>query len=312
MAACDSAQSIAEYALRQLGAPVVNIEVDDEQLTDCLDLAIQYYQEAHYDGVERDYIACPITRTKLTVVSSVGFAVDDVVTTSQGGAATIISITGNVIETSANQGIKFEATQTLTNGAASSVISSLVLGVVDTGYIELPDSIFSVVKVLKTPHTTSSQNMFFDVQYQIMAGQIHNLNAQGISYLYGTLSYLAELDYMFQKQKPFRFNRRMNRLYVDISWGADIREGEFLCLEVYRSLDPEVYTEVYNDRWLKKYFTALVKKQWGTNLSKYDGMTLPGGVVMNGKYILEQAMTEIATLEAEALDSGAPLNFVMG
>lgn len=244
----DSAQSCVEFCLRQLGAPVINIEVDDEQLTDCLDMAVQFYHEQHYDGVERDYVKVEITSYDM-----------------------------------------------------------------DQGYIELDDtSIFSVLRVLKKATTANSSNMFFNLEYQLLAGEMRNITSNGISYYNSVKNYLAELDFMFQREKSFRFNRRMNRLYLDVNWGSDLSEGDNLVFEVYRSVDPESFPEVYNDRWFKKYLTALIKKQWGTNLSKYDGLSLPGGVTMNGKYVLEQAMGEIEKLEQEALDTGAPLGFMIG
>lgn len=241
-----SKQELADYALRANGAPVVNIEVDDEQLSDCVENALQFYAEEHYDGIERDYIKVQVTYLDL-----------------------------------------------------------------ENKYITLPDSVFSVIRVVNTASIFTSSDYLFDMKYQVMAGEISKLGSGGVSNLYQTFGYLQHMDYVLRREKTFRFNRRMNRIYLDINWD-EIKEDQYLIFEVYIAVDPESYTEVYNDRWLKAYTAALVKRQWGTNLSKYSGMKLPGDITYNGETIYNQAITEIEKLEDEARAAGAPLGMLVG
>lgn len=243
-----SKQDLADFCLRQNGAPVINVEVDDDQLTDCIDLAIQYYNEYHFDGVERDYVKYQISQDDVT-----------------------------------------------------------------NGYLTLPDPVYSVVRVINPSTVFNSTETLYNFQYQIMQGEMTRIiGSSGVSYMYSVMNYMGHLDFVLRKEKMFRFNRRMNRAYIDVAWGVEVKVGDWLILEVYKAVDPETYTEVYNDMWLKRYTTALVKKQWGINTSKYEGMTLPGGLTYNGKYILEQALADIKALEDEALNSGAPLGMFVG
>lgn len=129
---------------------------------------------------------------------------------------------------------------------------------------------------------------------------------------YQTLSYLGHLDFIMKKERNFNFNRRMNRLYLEISWTQDIAWGDIVVAEIYRAVDENAFPEIYDDIWLKRYATALLKKQWGTNLSKYSGMQLPGGLTFNGQQIYNAAMVDIQKLEDEALYSASPLNFEIG
>jgi hypothetical protein len=248
MAALQSKQDLADYCLRANGAPVVNIEIDDEQLTDCLDLAVQYYQEYHFEGIERDYVKYQLTA-------------DDMV----------------------NQ------------------------------YLTLPDPIFSVLRVLNQSTVFNSTETLYNFQYQIMQNEMQNIiGSGGVNYMYSVMNYLQHMDFILRKEKIFRFNRRMNKIFLDVNWGVEIKEGEWVVLEVYRATDPEVYSEVYNDMWLKKYAAAVVKKMWGTNLKKFSGMTLPGGIQYNGQQIYDEAVREIEALENEATNNSAPLGIFTG
>lgn len=303
-------QDLVDYALRQLGGGVVNIEVTTDQLEDAVTDAIQYYQEYHFDGIERDYIKYQITPTLLTVADSTGFAIGDLVTTSQGSSAYVVGVAGNVIQTNKNLTGIFKSTQTLTNGTATSVINSVKLGALDLGYIDIPDNVFSILRVVNTTGILNSPDILFNIQYQIISNEIRNITAGSANYLYSTMNYLGHLDFILRKEKSFRFNRRMNRVFFDESWELAI--GNWYVFEVYFTLDPEIYNEVYNDRWLKRYVTAKIKRLWGTNLKKYSGMTLPGGINYSGQQTYDEAMQELAELELEASGSGAPLMFAMG
>ena len=114
-------------------------------------------------------------------------------------------------------------------------------------------------------------------------------------------------------QKPVRFNRHMNRLFIDMDWSYDVSIGDYIIIEGWTFLDPDTYTDVYNDRFLKQYATALIKQQWGNNLKKFEGVQLPGGVTLNGQKIYEEAVEEIDNLKAEAKDTyQLPVDFFTG
>lgn len=306
-------QSFSDYCLRQLGGGVINIEISDDQLDDNIDRALASFQEWHFDGIERDYLRHQVTATKITVPNATGFAFGDIVTTTQGALATVIDVTGNVITTSKNSAAPFAATQTITNGTVSQVISSVVIGDLDNGYIAVDDTVVGVLKILNITNIFSSNNALWDPKYQLMMQEIRNLTSSGgVQYYYSMMNYLSNLDFVLRKEKTFRFNRRMNKIFLDINWDADVVVGDWIAVEVYKIVDPEVYTEVYNDLWLTKYCTALFKKQWGQNLSKYQGLVLPGGVTYDGIRLYNDAVTEIDMLEKEAREMSAPLDFMIG
>jgi hypothetical protein len=152
----------------------------------------------------------------------------------------------------------------------------------------------------------------FDIKYQIMLSEIQALTKSGASMYWQTMNYLGHLDFIMKKEYNFTFHRRMNRLMLEVAWGTDIKVGDIVAAEVYRAVDESAFPEVYDDIWVKRYTTALLKKQWGTNLSKYTGMQLPGGLTYNGLQIYQQAMDDIEKLEQEALYSTSPLNFEIG
>jgi hypothetical protein len=306
-------QDFANYCLRQLGGGIINIELTPEQIEDAVEDSIQFYNEFHFDGIERDYIKYQVIPTKITVASASGFSVNDMVGTTQGALAVVTAVdtNTNIITVGKSQtGVVFAATQTLTNSVASSVISAVTLGTLDNGYIPLPDPIYSVLRVVPTTGILNSPDLLFNVQYQIMSNEIRNITAGSANYLYSTMNYLGHLDFILKKEKSFRFNRRMNKLYFDDSW--EITDWVWYVFEVYRSVDPEVYPEVYKDPWLKKYATAKLKRTWGTVVKKYSGMTLPGGVTYNGQQIYDEAIDEIEKLEQEAVAGGAPLQMFVG
>lgn len=306
-----SKQDLADFCLRSLGAPIINIEVDDAQLSDKIELAIQFYQENHFDGVERDFVLTKIVPTEIQLLDATGFVVGDTVTAGTKSAK-VVSVSGNSIFTDKASGGVFVTTDLLTNGTVSSEATMVNLGQLDLGYFELPDQVFSVLRVIPTTSVMNSSELLFDFQYQLMYNEMQRITSSGgIQYFVGTMNYMAHLDFILKKEKTFRFNRRMNKVFVDSEWGK-AKLGDTFAFEVYMALDPETYTEVYNDMWLKKYATALIKQQWGQNLKKYSGMSLPGGITYNGQQIYNEATEEIDKLEQQALDSGAPLGLYVG
>lgn len=241
-------QDFFNYCIRRLGGGVVNVEITDKQIQDCFDHAISFYQEYHYDGMQRDFLIHQMTETDIT-----------------------------------------------------------------NKYITVTDDIIGVIKVLNWTSMYNSAYYMFNPQYQIMASEIHNLTSSGgVQYFYSVMQYLGHLDFILQREKSFRFNRRANKIHLDVAWDSDFKLNDYVALEVYKAMDPEEYIEILNDRWLKEYMTALLKRDWGTNLSKYNGAMLPGGLQYNGRQIYQDAIQEIERLEQEAKDNSAVLNFMVG
>jgi len=311
-----SRQDLVDYALRKLGAPLLNIEVAESQIEDCINDAVQHFHEYHFDGITRDYLVYKITGTQFTLTSAVGFAVGQKLTSLDGKSfATIISIANNTITCNRTFGIdKFSINQVVTNGniAIQTTITGIVIGDVDNGWIPAGDTIVGVTKILNISSILGSSDYMFNMQYQIMMTELQALTKSGASMYYQTLNYLGHLDFIMKKEKNFNFNRRSNRLYLEIAWGSEVNVGDVVVAEIYRAIDETLYPEVYDDIWLKRYVTALLKKQWGVNLSKYTGMELPGGLTYSGIQIYQQAMEDIQKLEDEALYSTSPLNFEIG
>lgn len=307
----DSRSAFADYCLRQLGGGVINIEISDEQIDDNIDLALQFYQEFHFDGIERDYVIRKITNTTFTVSDVSGWNVGDTLSNNDSSAI-IKNINGNTITIGRITGLLLKSGVNLTNGTTQKTVLSVKLGDIDNKWIPLEDPIVSVNKVLNINRFFESSEYMFDAKYQIMLNEIRNLAAGSVSFLYGMMNYLGHLEYVLNKEKSFRFNRRMNRLFLDVNWFTEIKEDSFIALDVYKAVDDEAFSEIFNDLWLKKYCTALLKKQWGSNLKKYQGMQLPGGITYNGQQIYDEAVQELAVLEQQAISQSAPLPFLVG
>lgn len=306
-------QDLVDYCLRQLGGGVVNIEVTPDQLDDSVNDAIAYYQEYHPDGVEQAYISTKVTATTLTLTSAAAFDVGTyLVGGTSGCRVRILHKNGNVISITRQVGTKLSVGETVTSTAGSTTITAITLGLTDLQYIQLDDPVVSVEKVLNLSSVLSSSDYMFNAQYQVMLSEIQNLASGSTQYLYSTMSYLGHLDFILRKEKTFRFNRRINRCYLDINWDADVTVNDYLVLSVYKALDDDTYEEILNDIWLKRYTTALIKKTWGQNLKKYNGMQMPGGLTYNGQIIFDEAMKDISTLEEEIRTLMSPLGFMVG
>ena len=247
-------ENLKQYALRALGKPVIEINVDDDQLEDRIDEALQYFAQYHYDGIRSTYLKYQYTeadKTRMTGDSSE-------------------SITKNSVTTSWKEGNNF---------------------------LVVPDSVISVINIF--PFSNKSNMNLFDVRYQLRLNDLYDFSSTSIINYDIVLRHLDFLAHILVGEKPLRFNQHDNRLYVDMDWTNDLAVGEYLVIECYRKLDPQVYTDVYNDIYLKRYVTALFKKQWGANLSKFDGVAMIGGVTLNGRQIYSEALQDIDKLETE-------------
>ena len=304
MANPTSRQTLIDYCLRQLGHPVIEINVDDDQLEDRVDEAIQFYREFHYDSVELVYLKQEFTNTTFVIggVNASNFSVGDIITGQSSGAkTTVLSIdSANTFTTTSTSGT-FSSGETVTGSSSgtSSTFSSITLGNIDNKYFELNDNITGVVKVI--PFTSRTRGIdLFDVRYQILLNDIYSLQSTDIIYYSQVKTQLNLLNDLLVGEKPIRFNRHQNRLHVDMDWNAEASAGEFVVVECYRILDPDTFTDVYNDYFLKRYLTSLIKRQWGNNLKKFEGIQLPGGVTLNGQIIYQEAIQELQEIRQEA------------
>ena len=255
-----SRQELIDYCLRRLGAPVLEINVDDDQIDDLVDDTLQFFHERHFDGVERMYLKYQITQEDIDRGKGKG-------TDGVG----IVTTTGT-----SNTGTSFNFYEA-------------------SNYIQVPDSVIGIEKIFKFDTSSISGGMF-SIKYQLFLNDLYYFNSINLLQYAMTKTYLEDIDFLLTTDKQIRFNKRQNRLYLDIDWGArDV--GKFIVIDCYRILDPNDFTKVYNDSFVKKYLTALIKKQWGQNLIKFRGVKLPGGIELNGREIYEDAERELSDIK---------------
>ena len=252
-----------DYCLRRLGAPVLEINVSHEQIEDLIDDGIQLYQERHFDGVERMYLKYKITQ-------------DDI---DRGTAKNTDGV--GIVTTTA----------TSANSGAGTFSSSWYE---TSNFLQIPESVLGIEKIFKFDTSSISGGMF-SIKYQLFMNDLYYFNSVNLLQYAMTKSYLEDIDHLLTTDKQVRFNKRQNRLYMDIDWGAESVDN-WLILDCYRALDPATFTNVYNDLFLKQWVTALIKKQWGQNMSKFKGVKLPGGIEMNGSEIYSEAVNELNDL----------------
>ena len=236
MATPTTKDQFKEYCLRALGKPVIEINVDDDQVDDRIDEALKMYWDYHFDGSEKTYYKYQITDTD-----------------------------------KANK------------------------------YITMPENIIGAVNLFPIGQGLNTNNLF-NIRYQIALNDLYTLTSVSMVPYYMALTHIQFLEQMLVGQQPIRYNRNVNRLYIDMDWQI-INTGDFIVVEAYQIVDPATYVDVWKDRWLLRYATCLIKQQWGANLTKFIGMTLPGGIKFNGEKIYNDAVTERAELEKEMITS---------
>lgn len=317
MAVATRAQ-LKEYCLRALGAPVLEINVDDDQLEDRIDEALEYWRLYHNEGIEKVYLKHQVKASVMTLTTAVAesFDVNTVITGQTSGAKARVTTQIDGGSSGTNLYIRgvegtFQAGETVSNDVVSAVVSSVTLNDFDLKYIQLPDIVYGVTRLLPFAGTQSSQSMF-DLQYQLRLHDLYDLTSTSLIYYKMVMGHLALLDLELNGRPLFRFNRLQGRIYPDINWESDITPGEYIVAECYRALDPTTFTKVWNESWLKHYTTALFKRQWAVNLKKFTGLQLPGGVTLDGQSMYVEAMQEIKDLEDELQLKSAPLEFFLG
>ena len=317
-----SRDQLKQYCLRALGHPVVEINADDDQLEDRLDEALEYWRVYHPDGIEKVYTKFNISASEIKLTTSVAanFALAEIVVGATSGATAIVqrettrASSGTTLLVTHVEGT-FVAGETLTgtNSGVTAVLGTpaVTLGVWDTKYITTPDLIYGITRVLPFSQASSSKSLF-DLQYQLRLNDLYDLTSTSIIYYKTVMSHLALLDLELNGHPMFRFNRRNSKLYLDMNWDADVALGDFVVVECYRALDPAEASKVWDESWLKHYVTALFKKQWATNIKKFSGIQLPGGVTLDGDKLYDEATGEIKELEDDLQNKSAPLEFFLG
>ena len=265
MAKPSTRQELIDYCLRRLGAPVLEINVDDDQIDDLVDDAIQYFQERHFDGVERMYLKYKITQDDL----------------DRGRAKNETGV--GIVTTTAESTIPGYGTTSFNFYETSN-------------YIQVPDSVIGIEKVFKFDTSSISGGMF-SIKYQLFLNDLYYFNSVELLQYAMTKTYLEDIDFLLTTDKQVRFNKRQDRLYLDIDWGSESKDN-WLVLDCYRALDPSSFSQVYNDSFLKRYLTALIKRQWGQNLIKFNGVKLPGGIELNGRQLYDDAERELDEIQS--------------
>lgn len=253
-------QELIDYSLRRLGYPVLEINVDDDQIDDLVDDSIQKFQEFHYDGIQRVFLKHKVTAAEKTILRT---GITSTTATSSTGVASV----------------SWDENQ---------------------NFLQLPDHVLGINKVFKVDHSISSS--LFNLKYQIFLNDLYYYGALDLLNYSMTKTYLADISRLLTPDTQLRFNKKNGRLYLDIDWEA-FSDDEYIIIDCYRLIDPSDAAAVYNDSWLKKYTTALIKRQWGQNLIKFNGVSLPGGVQLNGRQLYDDALLEIEQSEKELRDT---------
>lgn len=250
-----SRQGLIDYSLRKLGYPVVEINVDDDQIDDLVDDAIQYFNERHYDGIEKVFLKHQLSQNELDSIR-----------------------TG------------------VTTTTATSTVGITTLSYTETNnFIKLPDHVIGVNNVFKIDSSTISSGLF-NIKYQLFLNDLYYYGALDLLNYAMVKTYLEDLSRLITPDIQIRFNKKNHRLYLDIDW-SQMSPNNYLILDCYRMVNPADASSVYNDWWLKKYLTALIKRQWGQNMIKFQGVLLPGGVQLNGRQLFDDAVKEIEEAE---------------
>ena len=265
MAQPSSRDGLIDYAKRQLGFPVLEINVADEQFSDLLDDAVQVYQERHYDGIMRMYLKYEITQ-------------DDVDRGRARGGGTSLGISTTTTTSTVGLSTTFDLEE-------------------NQNYIQMPPSVIGVNQIFKIRSDTVYDGLF-NIRYQLFLNDLYQFGSIDLLQYTMVQTYLEDITHLLNPNMRYRFNIRQDRLYIDADIGV-LTAGDYFVIDCFRILDPNDFTRVYNDPFLKRYFTALCKKQWGQNLIKFQGVQLPGGIQLNGRQIYDDGVAELTEIRAK-------------
>jgi hypothetical protein len=265
MAQPSTRQELIDYCKRKLGAPVLEINVADEQIEDLVDDAVQFFQERHFDGVYPTFYKYKVTPEDI----------------ARGRA----------------RGLNNSSVGIVTTTATANIVGTAVTFSYEenSNYLQVPPNVIGVNKIFTFDGTNTITNNMFSVKYQLFLNDVYYWGTTELLSYSMVKTYLEDLDFLLNTQKQIRFNKRQDRLYLDIDWGA-VTENQYFIIDCYTTLDPNDYSRVWNDSFLKPYLTSLIKKQWGQNMMKFTGVKLPGGVELNGRQMYDDAQKEIDIL----------------
>ena len=272
MAQPSSRAELIDYCKRQLGAPVLEINVADEQISDLVDDAVQMFQERHYDGVVQMPLKYKVTQADIDRGRTRGGSNDPVGIVTTTATSTIV---GTAVTFSYEE---------------------------NSNYIQLPNSVIGVNKIFRFDGSNTATNNMFSVKYQLFLNDVYYFDSIELLSYAMVKTKLEDIDFLLNTEKQIRFNIRQNRLYMDLDF-ASLTENDYLIIDCWRILNPDDFTRVYNDRFLKRYLTALIKRQWGQNLIKFQGVKLPGGIELNGRQIYDDAQVELDKIQTEMMGS---------
>ena len=269
MAQPTSRTEFKEYCLRQLGAPVLEVNLATEQCDDLIDDAIQYFQERHFDGVSQIYMKYRVTQEDI----------------DRGRAST-----------NGNYGTAGIVTETASANIAGTATTFSYYE--NSNYLQIPPEVIGVTKIYHFDGLNTATNNMFSVKYQLFLNDIYYWGSTEILSYAMTKTYLSDIQFLLTTEKQIRFNQRMDRLYLDVDWGS-LAVGDFIIIDCFRALNPNDYTRVWNDSFLKRYTAALFKRQWGQNLLKFQGVKLPGGIELNGRQIYDDGMKDLEIIREQ-------------
>ena len=272
MAQPSSRAELIDYCKRQLGAPVLEINVADEQISDLVDDAVQMFQERHYDGVVQMPLKYKVTQADIDRGRTRGGSNDPVGIVTTTATSTIV---GTAVTISNEE---------------------------NSNNIQLPNSVIGVNKIFRFDGSNTATNNMFSVKYQLFLNDVYYFDSIELLSYAMVKTKLEDIDFLLNTEKQIRFNIRQNRLYMDLDF-ASLTENDYLIIDCWRILNPDDFTRVYNDRFLKRYLTALIKRQWGQNLIKFQGVKLPGGIELNGRQIYDAAQVELDKIQTEMMSS---------
>ena len=331
-----SRATLKDYAKRQLGHPVVELNLDDDQMEDRIDDALEFFQEYHFDGTYPTFLKHQITGSTLKITTNTAFTAGETITGGTSGvratvheyhsANTTIRYKNPEVKSGGDGNTYYANTTTTfgngetvtgaTSGASATTASSDAnsLGDFDNQYISIEENIIGIKGVIPFFNETNKSTNMFSVDYQYALNDLYTFGGmQSFKNYTFTQQRLSMINNLFNTMPRFRFNRHTDRLYLDINWGTDVDIDDFIVAEAYIIADPSTFSDVYGDMFLKKYVTALFKKQWGQNLIKFEGLQLPGGVTLNGRQLYDDATTEIDRIEEEVqLKYQLPDDFFVG
>ena len=265
MAQPSSRQGLIDYAKRQLGFPVLEINVADEQFQDLLDDAVQIYQERHYDGISRVYLKYKITQEDIDRGRARGGGKSAGITTTSGTSTVGLSTTFNYEE--------------------------------NNNDLQMPSAVIGVNQVFKLRSDTVFDGLF-NIRYQLFLNDLYQFGSVDLLQYSMVQTYLEDITFLLNPNMRYRFNIRQDRLYIDADF-TQMTVGDHFVIDCFRILNPDDFTKVYNDQFLKRYFTALCKRQWGQNLIKFQGVQLPGGIQLNGRQIYDDGERELAEIRSK-------------